>query len=152
MSAAAVVFVAIAIAKPWGESAPSPGASSATPSLVAEIAKSSTESAPLPGASAATPSLVAETAQPVVIVVQAGEVPTTLTVVCTEDPRVSPWVVGSAAPTIMGTQIGIVVDPSGASYFIAEPVTGLLRITQVLVCTGANLQGLESVLPSPSVP
>jgi hypothetical protein len=153
MSAAAVVFVAIAIAKPWGESAPSPGASSATPSLVAEIAKSSTESAPLPGASAATPSLVAETAQPVVgIVVQAGEVPTTLTVVCTEDPRVSPWVVGSAAPTIMGTQIGIVVDPSGASYFIAEPVTGLLRTTQVLVCTGANLQGLESVLPRTSVP
>jgi len=39
MSAAAVVFVAIAIAKPWGESAPPPGASAATPSLVAETAQ-----------------------------------------------------------------------------------------------------------------
>lgn len=129
MSAAAVVFVAIAIAKPWGGSAPPPGPSAATPSLVAEIAKSSTESAPPPGASAATWDLTASETAQTVVVVQAGEVPTTWTVVCTEDPQVSPRAVGST-----------------------EPLTGLRVIDLGVVCTGADLQGLELVLPSPSAP
>jgi len=37
----------------------------------------------------------------------------------------------------------------------AEPVTGsqdMTTMTGVLVCTEANLQGLEVVLPSPSAP
>ena len=129
MLAAAAVFVAMAIAKPWGEGAPPPRAFAATPSLASEIAKSSTESAPPPEASAATPSPVAEMPQQVFIVLQPEDVPVTFTVVCTEDARVSPSVVGSA-----------------------EPVMGLGCGARDLVCTGANLQGLESVLPSPSVP
>jgi hypothetical protein len=141
MSAAAVVFVAIAIAKPWGESAPPPGPSAATPSLAAEIAKSSTGSTP-PGPSAATLSETAsstplsvviyvqpQTASSVTIYVQPGEAPTTLTVACTGVPGVSPSVVGSA-----------------------EPVLGLQYDALVLVCTGVDLQRVESVLPSPSAP
>jgi len=132
MLAAAAIFVAIATAKPWGEGAQPPGASAATPSLVAEIAESSTESAPPPEASAATVSLPIETAQPVFIVVQPGDSGDstdtyTYTVVCTEDPRVSLPVVVSA-----------------------ESVMGHLTVD--LACTRENLQRLESVLPSPSAP
>lgn len=150
MLAAAVVFVATAIAKPWGEGVPSPKASAATTSLVAEVTTPSTESVPQPGASATTESLVieivtlstesppppgasaateslpTETDQRAFIVVAAGDSPVTYTVVCTQDPGMSPSVVGSR--DVLSSQI------------------------VALACTSANLQRSESVLPSPSAP
>jgi hypothetical protein len=142
MSAAAVVFVAIAIAKPWGESAPPP---------------------------AAAPSLVVETSQPVANVVQPGEVPITSALVCTEDTgSVGPsdptfgvytWPVGDGTSTTTfapsaTTLSGSFATPGVGPWVIvgAEPVTGSQDMTGVLVCTEANLQGLEVVLPSPSAP
>ncbi len=146
----AVIFVATAIAKPWGEGA-QPGASAATTSLVAEITTPSSESAPLPetsamtepvgveittfstesapppGASAATESMPTEADQPVFIFVDAGDSSVTYTVVCVQDPEVSPSVVGSGE-SAMGSRI------------------------VALACTSANLQQLESVLPSPTAP
>ena len=149
MLAAAVVFVATAIAKPWGEgvppaasaattspvakiatpsteSAPPPETSATTESLVVEITTSSTESAPPPEAFAATESTTNETDQPVFIVVPSGS-SVTFTVVCTEDPGMSPSVAGSVE-SVMGSQI------------------------VAMVCTSENLQRLESVLPGPSAP
>jgi hypothetical protein len=145
MSAAAVVFVAIAIAKPWGASAPPPGAS------------------------AATPSLVAQTSQSVANVVEPGEVPITSALVCTEDigsvGTVDPtfgvytWPVGDGTSTTTfapsaTTLSGSFATPGVGPWVIvgAEPVTGSQDMTGVLVCTEANLQGLEVVLPSPSAP
>jgi len=151
MLAAAVVFVATAIAKPWGEGVPPPAASAATTSLVAKIATPSTEGAPPPETSATTESLVVEittsstesapppeafaatesttneTDQPVFIVVPSGDSSVTFTVVCTEDPGVSPSVAGS-------------VESAMGSRIVA------------MVCTSENLQRLESVLPGPSAP
>jgi hypothetical protein len=150
MLAAAVVFVATAIAKPWSEGVPPPATSAASTSLVAEIATpstenappsaasatteslvveitaSSTESAPPPEASAATGSMPTETDQPVFIVVPAGDSSVTYTVVCVQDPGMSPSVVGSR--DVLSSQI------------------------VALACTSANLQRSESVLPSPSAP
>jgi hypothetical protein len=135
MSAAAFVFVAIAIAKPWGESAPPPGAS------------------------AATPSLVAETAQPVVNV-------TILSVVCTGDTgsvgtgdhTVSIYI-GPAADGTYTTPLtpsatalaGSFAAPRVSPWAVvgAQPVIGLQG---TVVCTGANGQVLEWVVPSPSAP
>jgi hypothetical protein len=145
MSAAAVVFVAIAIAKPWGESASPPGASSATLSLVAE------------------------TSQPVANIVQPGEVPTTSALVCTEDTGsvgtsdptfgVYTWLVGYGTSTTTfapsaTTLAGSFANPGVGPWAVgsAEPVTGLRDMTGVLVCTSVNLQGFEVVLPSPSAP
>jgi hypothetical protein len=142
MSAAAVVFVAIAIAKPWGESAPPP---------------------------AVTPSLVVETSQPVANVVQPGEAPTTSALVCTEDTGsvgtsdptfgVYAWLVGDGTSTTTfapsaTTLAGSFATPQVSPWVIggAEPVTGLQDMTGVLVCTSVNLQGFEVVLPSPSAP
>jgi hypothetical protein len=125
MLAAAVVLVAIAVAKPWGEGAPPPGASAATTSLSAEIAKSSTESAP--------PPLVTETAQAGRIVVQPGDSPATWTLVCTEDPRGGMVCTPEDSPATVS--VVCTSDPRGG-----------------WVCMSANLQGLESVLPSPSAP
>jgi hypothetical protein len=126
MLAAAVIFVAAAIAKPWGQSAP-PGASAASASLVAELATPSIESAPPPGASATTEFMPTEADQPVVIVVPQGQGEDTYTVVCAPDPGMSPLVVESGE-NVIGSRI------------------------VALVCTGANLQRLESVLPSPRAP
>ena len=147
MLAAAVVFVATAIAKPWGDSAPLPTASAATPSLPAEIARSSAESVSPPTASA-TPSLPAETVQRVFIVVQPGDVSVTYTsitytVVCTEDPGASPPVIESAEPVAESA------EPVAES---AEPVVGFLYVPGGATCTGADLQGIDWVPASPSAP
>ena len=127
MLAAAVVFVAAAIAKPWGDGAPPPGASAATTSLVAEIATPSTESAPPPEASAALEFTPTETDQLGFIVVQRGDSSVTYTMGCAQDPGMSPSLPGSAE-SVMSSRI------------------------VALMCTGANLERLGPVLPSPSAP
>jgi hypothetical protein len=129
ISAAAVVFIAVAIAKPWSESAPLPSAPAATPTLATEIARSSTRSVPSPEASEPTPPPVVEAPQEVEIVVQPGDVSITITVVCTEEVPASPSVAASA-----------------------EPVDGLRYTTIGLVCTDSNLQVLTWVYAIPSAP
>jgi hypothetical protein len=136
MLAAAVVFVAIAIAKPWGEGAP-PGASAATTSPAAEIAKSSTEST--------LPRLVAETDQ------TAGF----YAVACTEDARGSgvctqlpaTWTYNVCTEDPQG---GMVCTPGDSPATVSVVCTSDPR--GGWVCTMADPQGPESVLPSPSAP
>jgi hypothetical protein len=129
LSAAAVVFIAVAIAKPWGESAPPPSVSAATPAPSTELARSSTGTVPSPEAFEPTPPPVVEAPQQLIIVAQPGDVPITFSVDCTAEVPASPWVPASA-----------------------EPVDSFRYTTIGLVCIDSNLQVLRSVLASPSAP
>jgi hypothetical protein len=152
MLAAAAVFVAISIAKPWGEVAPQAPPSAATPSPAVELARSSAESAPPPAASAATPSLPAETPQRVFMVVQPGDV--SIAVACTEDPGVSPPVIESLEPVIETAEP--VIETVEPVIETAEPVIVLGYAPEGGVCSGASLQEVDWVVDwvvaSPSAP
>ena len=100
ISAAALVLVAIAIAKPWGGDLPSPKGTPATTSPALEVARYSIESAPSPERSAVTVSLIGETDQQVLVVIQPGDSPYALTWVCTDHAETSPSAAESADPVI----------------------------------------------------
>jgi hypothetical protein len=129
LSAAAGVFITVAIAKPSGESGPPPSASAATPTPATELTRSSTRPVPSLEASEPTPPPVVEAPQQLVIVAQPGDVPITFSVDCTAEVPASPWVPASA-----------------------EPVDSFQYTTSGLVCIDSNLQVLRWVYASPSAP
>jgi hypothetical protein len=132
ISAGILILIAVAIAKPWGQSVPPPA------SAPAELARPSTGSAPPPSA---WPTVDVETSQPVMIIF-----------LPVEDPSASPGSCTSyqLTPTSANGQYDITADPSGVPYIGGGFAMDANGNTVVEVTCGAGWQPLEPSSPQPT--
>ncbi|HEX7490111.1 MAG TPA: hypothetical protein VF337_00215 [Candidatus Limnocylindrales bacterium] len=141
ISAAAVVAIAIAVVKPWGQSE-LPRTPSPSPSPHAEIARASTRSvAPTVSAAPSTTGDGLDTVVTYRFLFGPGASSDGVTFLCTYDL--------SAMPSI-GSQAGLAADPSAIYIVSSDPESGALTGTGLPLCASGGQPVSGSVLPSPS--